>query len=148
MNCDTKDYRFPMQADIYYPMIDQSAYGNISKTWNYDRTVPCNFVYGGIKTKEEFIVNINISEDSILLGRTRLDPRVSSFGESFAVTNIVITNIKDKNCNEIYTETGGPRDGKSTLFEIATMQPFINPFGSIDYYRIILRRSENQEFNA
>lgn len=148
MSCDTKDFRFPMQAEIYYPIIDQSPYGNISKTWTYDRTVPCNLVYAGSKEKDEITINIEITQDSMLAGRIRDDVRVSSFGETFALTNIILTNIKDRNCNEVYVEVGGPRDGKSTLFEVATQQPFIGPFGSVDYYRLVLKRSENQEFDV
>jgi hypothetical protein len=41
-------------------------------------------------------------------------------------------------------ETSGPRAGKSTIFEIATNEPFVNPFGNVEYYKLILRRSENQ----
>jgi hypothetical protein len=148
MGCDTKDFRFPMQAEIYYPMIEQSPYGNTSKTWGYDRTVPCNFQPAGPKEKEEMIVNINMRQDSLLLARFRSDIRESSFGELFSTNNILVTNVKDRNCNEIYIEAGGPRNGKSTLFEVATFQPFVNPFGAVEYYKIILRRSENQEFDV
>jgi hypothetical protein len=148
MSCDTKDFRFPMQADIYYPIIEQSPYGNTSKTWTYDKTVPCNFVPAGINYKEELNINIEILKDSIMIGRVKSDIRSSSFGEQFGLLNILITNIKDKNCNELYIETDGPRAGMPTLFEIATFQPFVNPFGGIDYYKVVIRRSENQGFDV
>ena len=148
MGCDTKDFMFPMQADIYYPIIDQSPYGNISKIWTYDRTVPCNIIYAGVKEKEEVRVNIDMTQDTIMSARFRKDIRSSSFGEMHALSNIVITNVKDKNCNEIYVEPAGPRYGQSTLFEIATFQPFINPFGVVEHYKLILRKSENQEFDV
>jgi len=61
-----------------------------------------------------------------------------------AITNVIVTNIKDKNCNPIYLETSGIRNGKSTIFEIATQEPFVGPFGNVEYYKVILRRSENQ----
>lgn len=148
MSCDTKDFRFQMTAEIYYPIIDQSPYGNVSKTWTFDRVVIGNFVYAGAKEKEELAININITTDSILSARIKEDVRVSSFGETFAIGNIVITNIRDRECNEIYKEFGGPRDGMSTLFEIATQRPFINAFGKVDYHNLILRKSENQEFDV
>ena len=148
MSCDTKDFRFPMQADIFYPIIEQSPYGNLSKSWTYDRTIAGNFVYAGTDTKEEIKININITEDIILSGRVREDIRKGSFEENFSLTNIVVTNIRDRECNEIYVEAGGPRNGKSALFEIATQEPFINPFGTVDYYRLVLRKSENQEFDV
>ena len=80
-----------------------------------------------------------------MLGRAKTDIRISSLEARNSITNVIITNIRDKNCNEIYTETSGPRAGKSTIFEIATIQPYIGPFGSIEYYKILLKRSESQD---
>jgi len=148
MNCDTKDFRFPMTAEIYYPIIDQSPYGNVLKSWTFDRVIVGNFVYAGAEEKEELTININITTDSILSARIKEDVRVSSFDENFAISNIVITNIRDRECNEIYKEFGGPRDGLSTLFEVATQRPFVGPFGKVEYYNLILKKSENQEFDV
>ena len=41
-------------------------------------------------------------------------------------------------------ETSGPRSGKSTIFEVATQEPYVGPFGGIEYYNLVIRRSENQ----
>jgi hypothetical protein len=147
MNCDTNDFNFPLVADIYYSLNEQSAYGSVIRSWYLDRSVACSFVYAGVKFKEEIIPNVLISEDSLLIGRARKDLRISSDGDPIDHTNIAITNIRDKSCNELYLETGGPRAGKSTVFEIATIQPFINPFGKAEHYSIILKRSENQGFD-
>ena len=144
MECEPNDFMFPMQADIFYPDVEQSAYGNITKTWKLDRKIACSFNPAGTAFKEEVTPNVDLTFDSLLVGRARKDIRVSSLQESFSITNIVISNISDKNGNEIYLETAGPRKGKSTIFEVATIQPFNGPFGSIEYYKIILRRSENQ----
>jgi hypothetical protein len=135
---------FPMQADIYYPIVDQGAYGNVIKRWVLDRTIACSFTPAGTAFREEVTPNINITQDKILIGRSKTDVRISSTDNASAVTNVIITNIKDKNCNPIYIETSGPRAGKSTLFEIATNEPFAGPFGSVDYYKLIIRRSQNQ----
>ena len=61
-----------------------------------------------------------------------------------SVTNVLITNIKDSNCNPIYIETAGSRAVKSTIFEIASLEPFVGPFGNVEYFRLTIRRSENQ----
>jgi hypothetical protein len=144
MGCNTNDFMFPMQADVFYPIVEQGAYGNVSKTWSIDRSIICSFTPAGTANKEEVRPNIDLTLDSILIGRVKKDLRVSSKEEGLSITNVVISNIRDQNCNEIYTETAGPRSGKSTIFEIATQQPFVGPFGSIEYYNVILRRSENQ----
>jgi hypothetical protein len=79
-----------------------------------------------------------------MLGRAKTDIRFSTNKDQNSITNVIVTNRRDKTLNEIYVETAGPRAGKSTLFEVATVEPFTGPFGSVEYYRIVLRRSENQ----
>lgn len=144
MSCDTGDFRYPMQAKIYYPMINKSAYGNIDKQWNFDRVFPCSLTTAGSAFKQEIDADVLIRQDSLLVGRFRDDLRISSVGEFFDMTNILITDIVDNNCQLIYKETSGPREGMGTLFEVSTQQPFINPFGKIEFYKVVLKRLENQ----
>ena len=142
--CETPDFAFPMQADVYHPIVDQGAYGNVKKTWILDRTIACSFAPAGTAFKEEVTPNINITQEKLLLGRCKTEIRLSSKEAKNSITNVIITNIRDKNCNEIYLETSGPRSGKSTIFEIAAQDPFAGPFGNVEYYKLVIRRSENQ----
>ncbi len=142
--CESTDFAFPMQADVYHPIVDQGAYGNVKKTWVLDRTIACSFASPGTALKEEVTPNVNIVQEKLLLGRCKSDIRISSIDSKNSITNVIVTNIKDKNCNEIYIETSGPRAGKSTIFEIAAQDPFTGPFGNVEYYKLVLRRSENQ----
>lgn len=144
MICESTDFMFPMQADIFYPVVEQGTYGNVKKTWIQDRTIAANFSAAGNAGKEEVKPNVNITQDTILIGRAKTDLRISSLDSKNSVTNVLITNIKDRNCNEVYIETSGPRAGKSTIFEIATQDPFLGPFGNVEYYNLVIRRSENQ----
>ena len=138
------DFIYPLLADVYYPIVEQGGYGNIKKQWILDKTVPCNFSAGGNANKEDVKPNVNITLDSILIGRTKNDIRVSNVEGNNSLTNVIITNIRDASCNPIYVETAGPRAGKSTIFEIATQEPTLGAFGSVDYYKLVVRRSENQ----
>lgn len=142
--CENTSFIFPMLADIYYPIVSQGPYGNVEKTWVHDKTIACNFNSAGTAWKEDIKPNVNITQDSVMLGRVKSDIRFSSTENQNSITNIIITNIKDRNLNEIYVETSGPRAGKSTLFEVATVEPFMGPFGSTEYYKVVVRRSENQ----
>jgi hypothetical protein len=144
MECEANDFMFPMQAEIYYPKAEQTAFGNVTKQWNLDRKIACSFTPAGTAFKEEVVANIDLKQDALLIGRSRADLRFSSLGQGHALTDIVITNITDTSGNELYVETAGPRSGKSTIFEIATIQPFSGPFGKVEYYKVIIRRSENQ----
>jgi hypothetical protein len=94
--------------------------------------------------KEEVKPNVAITQEKILIGRVKQDIRISERFSRNAITNVLITNIKDQSGNQVYLETSGPRDGKATLFEVASQEPFVGPFGAVEYYKIVLRRSENQ----
>ena len=142
---DLTDYMFPMEAEIYHPIVEQSpGYGTVKKSWIMDRSIACSFSPAGNAGKEEVKPNVNITQDTILIGRIKNDVRLSDRGAKNSITNVIFTNITDRNCNPVYIETSGPRAGKSTIFEVATQEPFIGPFGGVAYYNVVLRRSENQ----
>lgn len=142
--CETPDFMFPMQASLYHPIVEQGDFGAIKKQWVLDRTFACSFSSGGSAFKEEVKPNVNITQNTILVGRTKSDIRISSRDNKNSLTNILVTDIKDQEGNLVYLETSGPRSGKGTLFEIATYEPFVGPFGVVDSYKLIIRRSENQ----
>jgi hypothetical protein len=144
MICETTDFTYPLLADIYYPIVETGAYGNTKKQWVLDKTVASFFNVGGSKFKEDVGTEANINIDNSIIGRVRNDPRISSNESLYSITNIVITNIRNNLGETIYNETAGPRSGNPTLFEVATLTPIIGPFGKVDYYKVILRRSENQ----
>jgi hypothetical protein len=142
--CETPDFMYPMLADIYYPIVEQGAYGNVKKNWVLDKTIACQFNAAGTANKEEIRPEVKLLLDNSLIGRVKSDIRFSSEEQKNALTNIVITNVRDKNGNVIYLETSGPRAGQPTIFEIATFDPFLGPFGSVEYYKVVIKRSENQ----
>lgn len=144
MSCEEISFTFPMLADVFYASTQQGPYGGVQKTWFKSKTVVGNFTYIGPDSKEEVRPRIDMLLRSELLGRVKTDIRVSPSGLNHQITNIVVTNIRDCDGNQFYLETAGARAGKPTIFEIATQQPFVNPFGKIEHYRLVLRRSENQ----
>lgn len=145
MSNETPDYQFPMLASVYYPIVEQGSYGNVKKQWVLDRVVAMNLTPRGGAMQEDVKPNVNITQELVLVGRTKTDIRVSEKTKAqSSITNIVISNICDRNGNSIYNETSGVRAGKPTIFEIAGQDPFTGPFGNVDFYKIILRRSENQ----
>ena len=144
ISCEGTDFKFPLLADIYHPIVEQGSYGSLSKQWLLDRTIAGSFTRAGAEQKEELVVNIDLTQDSLLIARVRSDVRYSSANEANALTNILITNIRHDDGTEIYIETSGKRVNKSTLFEIATVKPFVNPFREIEHYTLVLRRAENQ----
>jgi len=142
--CETTNFLYPLLADIYYPIVNQGGYGNLSKQWVLDRSIACAFTSGSGKNKEDVGVEANVVIDNAIVGRSRTDITQSANGSPNSLTNIIITNIRDRFGNLIYNESSGPRVGQSTVFEVATMNPIVGPFGGTEYYKLVLRRSENQ----
>ena len=145
MTCkDTPNFMFPMLADIYYSLIEQSEYGQPQKKWIYDRTIVCNLTPLASKRTEEVVPNAYVTLQGILSGMSKEDIRTSSNNAQYATTNILITNIRDESDNPIYTESSGPRSGRPTIYEISAFEPFFGPFKTKDHYNLSVRRTENQ----
>ena len=142
--CEVTDFMFPMKADIYFPIIAQGGYGQPTKNWVYDRTITCNATSVGGLGSEDVKPDNFLKYENKLIARTKEDPRLSSNSANNATTNILVTNIRDASDTLIYKETAGARSGKGTIYEVATVEPFTGPFGSIEYFKVLLRRTENQ----
>lgn len=145
--CETTDFMYPMLCDIYYPIITQNQYGQANKNWVFDRTIACNASTVGGAGTEELKPDIFLQYKDKLVARAKSDLRISSNGQAYADSNILITNIRNANDLLIYKETAGPRSNRGTIYEIGTIEPFVNPFGSIEYYKMLWRRSDNQDVN-
>jgi hypothetical protein len=135
---------YPMKADIYFPILAQGDYGQPKKDWVYDRTIICNATPVGGAGTEDIKPESFLQYENKLIARVSSDPRLSSNNSYNAITNILITNIRTANDSVIYKETAGARSGRGTIYEVATVEPFTGPFGNIEYYKMLWRRTENQ----
>ena len=141
---DCTDFIYPMKADIYYPIITQTEYGQASKEWIFDRVIVLNATPVGGLGKEEVAPAAFLQYENKLIGRVKKDPRVSTNEVNNAVTNILVANIRNANDELIYMETAGPRNGRGTIYELGTVEPMTGPFGTVEYFKMLLRRTENQ----
>lgn len=144
MLCDSPDIIFPMKADIYFPIITQGEYGQPKKDWVFDRTITCNAASVGGAGEEVVKPESFLQYKDKLIARTKNDPRISTNQSTNAVTNILITNIRTADDMVIYKETAGVRAGRATIYEVATVEPYIGPFGSTEFFKMLWRRAENQ----
>jgi hypothetical protein len=133
-----------MRADLYYPILTQTEYGQASKEWVFDRTIVLNATPVGGLSKEEISPAAFLQYENKLIGRVKKDPRISSNEVNNAITNILIANVRNGSDELIYKETAGPRSGRGTLYELGTVEPMTGPFGSVEYFKMLLRRTENQ----
>lgn len=142
--CEATDFIYPMKADIYYPIITQNSYGQANKEWVFDRTIICNASTIGGAGDVELKPEVFLQYDGKLIARSKSDIRISSNDTDNAITNILITNIRSATDLVIYKETAGPRTGRGTIYEVGTLEPFVGPFGEIEYFKMLWRRTENQ----
>lgn len=142
--CPEPDFMYPMKADIYYPVITQTEYGQATKRWVLDRIIILNATPVGGAGQEDIKPETFLQYDNKLVGRIKEDPRISMTKGSNAITNILIADIRNAQDNLIYKETAGARSGRGTIYELGTVEPMTGPFGTIDFYKMLLRRAENQ----
>ena len=144
VDCEATDFIYPMKADIYYPIITQNNYGQANKEWVFDRTIVCNASTIGGAGDVELKPEVFLQYDGKLIARSKSDIRISSNNADNAITNILVTNIRSATDLVIYKETAGPRTGRGTIYEVGTLEPFVGPFGEIEYFKMLWRRTENQ----
>lgn len=142
--CESTDFIYPMLCDVYYPMVGQNVYGQIKKEWVFDKTIATNAAPSGTTQNDEVNPEFLLQYKDILLGRVRSDIRISSSGQENSITNVLVANLRFSSGELIYKETSGQRTGRGTIYEIASQDPIVGPFGNIEYYRVMFRRSENQ----
>jgi hypothetical protein len=146
------DILFPMTADVYYATTTQQDYGNVSKTWVFDRTVDCSIISdlssrgfaGELKTKgTDFIY------DSNAFFRTKQDIRKKSNGVYFPITAIAITNIKDPDGNDVWINgqnLTNSADVVKTKYEVKTVVPTFDYNHNLRHFRIFISKSQVQRW--
>ena len=144
MYCESADFIYPMIADVYYPLVTQNSYGQVKKEWVLDKTIAVNAEPLTRKAIQDMQPAVFLQYEGKLSARTKNDPRVSSLEENNGITNILITNVRFPNGELIYKETAGPRNNKGTIYEIATIEPFVGGLQTIEYYQMLWRKAENQ----
>ncbi len=142
--CEQTSIIYPLLADVFYPIVTEAGYGSTSKQWVLDRTIACAFAPASRKYQQDVQTNPNMTIDNQLIGRVATDLTKTSRDSLSAITNMIITNIRDAAGNTIYNESAGIRAGKSTVFEVSTFNPIVGPFGNVDYFKIVIARSDNQ----
>lgn len=133
---------YPMTADLYYSSGEQNDFGEMVSTWTKDRTIKCS----AIKERPSTTVQNKITSQKFIEYEFRLDFRtnedvlVASDGTSYALTEIIITNIKDPSGKVVWFESSS----QATVFELGNVEPMFDPFHNYFGARILLRRADDQ----
>jgi len=136
---------FSMDLDIFYSTEKQDKYGRENKMWSLGQTLDGYAEILGAVDRQALVTEQFFEYRDKLIGRTKKDPRESMEGLYYPITSLIITNIRDKRTQkEFYTESYGERQGRSTLYEIFAIEPYVNPWNDIEYYKILFNRSDIQ----
>lgn len=136
---------FSMKMDIYYATESQDKFGKEVKSWEFDRSLVGYAEILGSVSRDGLKASQFFEYEGKLIGRTKQDPRKSLEGIDYPITSIIITDIRDAATDvQFYTESFGDRTGESTIFEIMSIEPYVNPWNQIEYYKILFNRSDKQ----
>lgn len=139
------DHLFSMKMDVYYSNECQDRFGKEVKDWMLNRTMIGYAEILGAVDKDGLKNNQFFEYEGKLIGRSKEDPRVSLEGINYPITSILITNIVDAQTGvQFYTEFVGDRSNESTVYEIMAVEPYVNPWNEIEYYKILFNRSDRQ----
>lgn len=137
---------YPLKADVYYAEESQNDFGEIDKAWEFNRTIKVDMNTSTNYKDQQVQPDQFFWVQDMLNGMTDEDVRVAENHLPHSLTNILITNIRNSSGTVIYYESAGERVGLPTLYEISGLLPHNDPWGNIDYYKLVLKRSELQEF--
>jgi hypothetical protein len=141
-----------MTADVYYAQTTQSKYGNMLKTWVFDRKVDCSVIselsnrgfVGELTTKGQDLIY-----DSNAFFRTKEDLRKKSNGSYMPITAIAITNIKDPAGNDVWINgqnLSNAAGAIKTKYEIKTIVPTFNYDHTLRHFRLFISKSQIQKW--
>lgn len=125
--------------------VGQNEYGESVKVWGMDRTETNSYwnVMGTVNL-QDLKADTQFQYKKRLNGRFmgNNDPRIDSLGKYHDISDMLITNIRDKNTgNRLHIN----EDGSDIIFEVMSVDPFINPWNEIEYYKVLLERADDQE---
>jgi hypothetical protein len=133
---------YPMTADIYYARSEQDEFGEFVRSWQKDRTVNCS----AIKERPDSKIRPSLETQKFLQYDFRINMRtneniqISSSDKIYAITDILVKNIKDSSGNIVWDDSYS----ENTSFEIQAAEPMFNDFHNVNGFRILLVRSDRQ----
>lgn len=125
-----------MKADILDVTRTQDDFGNITRAWALDRTIDCDargIIGGGIRvvgSTETFATDYEDVE--------WVKMKVSTYEiETNSLTKRMrVTNIRRSDDDVVVWKDD---EGEPTIFNIEGMTPFVDPFGNVSEYELLLK---------
>jgi hypothetical protein len=147
------DMLFPMTAQVYYSASIQSDYGNVIKSWVFDREVKCSAISS--MSKKSFSGELGTKGTDFIYQsdaffRTKEDLRRKGNGQYVPITAVAIGGIKDPNGQEVWINgqvKAMSNQPISTKYEIRTIVPTFDENHNFRYWRTFVSKSEIQRWD-
>ena len=124
--------------------VGQNEWGEAEKVWQRDRTeLESYFNVMGTVNLQDLTADREFEYKKRLNGRFRYpsDPRLDNDGNYHPISSILVSNIINKNSGQ---QLHLDENGNPIIFEVMSVDPFINPFGKTEYFKLLLERSDDQ----
>ena len=146
---DCSNFLYSMELDIAYCTTQQSNLGKMEKSWKYDQTLVGYVNVMGTVNLQNEVADREFVYKKRLNGRTLVDPRKDSHGKYHSISDILILDVRDTGTGEsLHLNDFGPDgEGLPIIFDVMSVDPFVNPWNEIEYYKILLNRSDNQHLD-
>ena len=100
----------------------------------------------GHSKSQDLSADTNFKYKKRLNGRFKYpsDPRVGLDGSAHPISDILITNIcKKGDTGDVELQLNA--NGTPIVFEVMSVDPFIDPWGNIEYYKLLLESADDQQ---
>ena len=124
--------------------VGQNEWGEAEKVWQRDRTeLESYFNVMGTVNLQDLTADREFEYKKRLNGRFRFpsDPRLDNDGNYHPISSILVSNIIDKKTGQ---QLHLDENGNPIIFEVMSVDPFINPFGKTEYFKLLLERADDQ----
>lgn len=150
MACVGADFRFPLMADIYHVSSSVGNFNEIIDVWEPEHQgTACELSSDKFNSDSRYSISakeIFFDAPLLIFGRFKEDIRKKKDGGIVPVTSVIITNVRNYCTGEPILFEGDENNIQNNIkFELRTFQPFTNPWGNIEYYKVQMFRMENQD---
>lgn len=137
---------YNMFASVYYSTQEQNSFGSIDREWIFDKDVMCSVVpASSLSNAKALTPDVFMKYENVLIFRTPVDIRLRSNELPYPMTEILLTNIRNKSGEVLFSESILEGKVVGTVYEITAIAPVFDAFDKIDHYKIMLTRSDNQD---
>jgi hypothetical protein len=137
-------FLYSMQLTIAYSTLRQTELGKIEHNWETNQQTLRGYanVMGTVDLKplraeREYLYKKQLN------ARTKVDPRIDAQGNYHPITEMLVLDITADG-KSLWTHDQAELAGRPLLHDVLSVEPFVNPWNEIEYYKLLLTRSENQ----